>query len=341
MLRPRPDHARLALVALLCGSLLSLLAPAAPAAAHGIGGTEPTNYESVLLAIEPEVPGLSLSVLDLGDTVELRYDGDDEITVLGYDGEPYLRVGPEGVLRNERSPATFWNRSAEPADELPAGFDAEAEPEWVHVSDRPVARWHDHNTHWMGAGDPVDTDSEQVVQVWEIPLRLGDQEIVVRGEIGWSPAPAPAPPPLTALPVGATVFLGGRTRRWHGVLLAALSALVASEAVHVAGQWGATTAGVAARLLAAVYSILGLAFGGLALSRLARRGADPYDAVPVALVAALVLTIAGGLAGLPSLAASQLPTSLPDGVARGLVALSLGAGAGAVALCAAHLRRPG
>ncbi|MCZ7535771.1 MAG: hypothetical protein M5T61_07470 [Acidimicrobiia bacterium] len=87
---------------------------------------------------------------------------------------------------------------------------------------------------------------------------------------------------------------------------------------------GASTAGIGARVLASVYSLLGLAFGAFALAGLARRHADPYDSVPAALIAALVLTIAGGLAGIPSLLASQLPTSLPYGVARTLVSVALG-----------------
>ncbi len=322
------------------GFVISLAAPAPPAVAHGVGGLEPTSYESALVGVEPPVPGLSIEVLDLGDTVELRNESGSEITVLGYDGEPYLRVGESGVFRNERSPATFWNRSVRPTDLLPPEFDATVEPEWAHISDRPVTRWHDHNVHWMGAGEPDDPDREQVVGRWEIPLLRGDQEIRVRGVIRWVPPPPAAFPLVGAAALAAMVFVGGRTRRWREVLLVVVAVLMGGEALHVAGQWGATTAGIGARALAAVYSLLGLAFGAYALKGLARRHADPYDAVPAALIAALVLTIAGGLAGVPALLASQLPTSLPDAVARSLVALSLGAGTGAVLLSATRLRRP-
>ncbi len=329
-----------AVVAAAAGSVLALAAPAGPALAHGVGGQEPTSYKSVVLRIEPSFPGLSIELLDLGDTVELRNDSGAEITVLGYDGEPYLRVGDTGVYRNERSPATFWNRSTRPAMQLPPDFDAQATPEWSRIADDPVVRWHDHDLHWMGSGEPENPGTEQVVQRWEIPLLRDDVEIAVIGEIRWVPAPPAAPALLGAMVLGIAVFLGGRTRLWHAVLVATLLALTAGEALHVAGQWEATTAGIGARLLAAVYSLLGLAFAAFALSGLLRPRSDPYYAVPASLVAVLVLTIAGGLAGLPSLLASQLPTSLPDAAARALVTLSLGAGAGGVAVCGAHLRRP-
>lgn len=338
--RPLPFRCSRVLATVMAGSIVSLAAPAPPAVAHGVGGLEPTSYEPVLVGVEPPVPGLSIEIIDLGETVELRNESGSEITVLGYDGEPYLRVGENGVYRNERSPATFWNRSTRPTVQLPPEFDATAEPEWVHISDSPVARWHDHNVHWMGSGEPDEPGREQVVQSWEIPLRSSDREIRVYGVIRWVPPPTALWPVAGAVALAVAVFLGGRTRRWHGVLLVAVAALMGGEALHAIGQWGASTAGIGARVLASVYSLLGLAFGAFALAGLARRHADPYDSVPAALIAALVLTIAGGLAGIPSLLASQLPTSLPYGVARTLVSVALGVGSGAVLVSATRLRRP-
>lgn len=340
--RPRLRvHLSTVLVAVFGGAALAVAAPAGPAWAHGVGGKAPTSYKSVLTGIEPRVPGLSVRLLDLGDTVELRNTGGIEITVLGYDGEPYLRVGPDGVYRNERSPATFWNRSVKPAVELPPGFDDKAKPDWSHLSARRVVRWHDHDVHWMGTGKPSHPGREQLVDRWTIRLRRGDEPVVVHGKILWVPAPPAVWPLLVASALGLAVVLAGRTRRWHTALVASVAVLAAGEALHLAGQWGASSAGIAARVLAGVYSLLGLAFAAFALTGLTRRGSDPYDSVPAALVAALVLTIAGGLAGLPALAASQIPTTLPDPVARHLVGLALGVGGGTIALSGARLRRPG
>ena len=53
---------------------------ATPAAAHGLGGLTPTNYESVLRSVTPPVAGLHVHVTDLGTKLELTNDG--PVTVL-------------------------------------------------------------------------------------------------------------------------------------------------------------------------------------------------------------------------------------------------------------------
>ena len=52
-----------------------------------------------------------MRVVDLGNKLELTNRTRTDIVVLGYDGEPYLRVGPRGVYENLRSPATYLNRT--------------------------------------------------------------------------------------------------------------------------------------------------------------------------------------------------------------------------------------
>lgn len=321
-------------------TLLLVVVPARPAAAHGVGGLEPTNYESRVVGVKPELPGVTIRLLELGETVELHNESATEVVVLGYDEEPYLRVGPEGVFRNERSPATFWNRERTPSEPAPPEFDATAEPVWERIGGKPVARWHDHRAHWMGSEARGGGGRERVVSVWTLELVQGDRTSVVTGEIRWVPGPAPTPWLVVALVLAVAVVAGGRTHRWPPVLVAALLVLMGAEVVHVAGQWGATTEPVPTRLGAAVYSILGVAFGIYALARLLRPRSDPYDATPLALVAALVMTIAGGLADLPTLTRPFVPTTLTLALARSLVAVSLGVGVGTVAVAALRLRRP-
>lgn len=321
-------------------AVLVVAVPARPAAAHGVGGIEPTNYESRVVGVKPELPGVTIRLLELGETVELRNESAAEVVVLGYDEEPYLRVGPDGVFRNERSPATFWNRERTLSDQPPPEFDATAEPVWERIGERPVARWHDHRAHWMGSEARGRGGRERVVSVWTLELVQGNRTSVVTGEIRWVPGPAPTPWLLGALALAVAVVAGGRTRRWPAVVAASLALLMGAEVVHVVGQWGATAGSVPTRLGAAVYSILGVAFGVYALARLLRPRSDPFDATPLALVAALVMTIAGGLGDLPTLTRSFVPTTLTAGFARSLVAVSLGVGVGTVAVAAMRLRRP-
>src|SRR5947209_10016612 len=88
-----------------------LVGTAAPAAAHSAtGGPISTDWRSTLEAVTPAVTGVRVSVVDLSQRLELSNAGPTEVMVLGYHGEPYLRVGPAGVFENVRSPAHFLNR---------------------------------------------------------------------------------------------------------------------------------------------------------------------------------------------------------------------------------------
>ena len=84
------------------------------------------------------------------------------------------------------------------------------------------------------------------------------------------------------------------------------------------------------------YSLGGIALGVLALVWMARRGA--HAAVPLILVAAIVLVVAGGLSDITTLGRSLLPTTLPFTLARVLVTITLGLGVGLAAAAAMRLR---
>src|SRR5262245_36113146 len=131
----RPRHRLLAAgagVVAACCALMVLAAP--PAAAHGIGGTQPTNYASKVTRVAPDLPGVQVETIDLGNRLQLTTDSRREVVVLGYDDEPYLRVGPRGVFENTRSPATYINRTLTPSAP-PKSADSSAPPEWRRVSD--------------------------------------------------------------------------------------------------------------------------------------------------------------------------------------------------------------
>ena len=115
-------------------ALATVCIVASPAAAHGVGGREPTNVRSRIISVAPQLPGLEVTLIEDGERVELTNTGPTEVTVLGYEDEPYLRVGPDGVFENTRSPAVFQNRSLNAPGDVPDSYDATAEPEWRRVS---------------------------------------------------------------------------------------------------------------------------------------------------------------------------------------------------------------
>lgn len=87
----------------------------------GPGGSDPPapNYRSTIRSIVPPLDGLQLRIIDAGARVELVNHTGEEVVVLGYDGEPYLRIGPDGVFDNRRSPATYPNQDGQAQTNVP------------------------------------------------------------------------------------------------------------------------------------------------------------------------------------------------------------------------------
>lgn len=228
---------RRALVVLL--AVLASLALAGPASAHVGGGAAGSDYDARIVSVTPEVPGLTVTILQFGDEFELVNETRTEVLVPGYSDEPYLRIGPDGVWRNANSPATYVNLDRYGLTELPDGVDAEAEPDWVQVSTEPQYVWHDHRTHWMTPNllPPVvaaDPTRSHTVSEWTVPLHYGDTEVAVAGVLTWTPPPSPF---LTwpvyvvlvlltaaagfvarsARPLGLLMLVGGAAALWHAV----------------------------------------------------------------------------------------------------------------------------
>jgi len=315
---------------------------AAPAAAHGVAGAQPTNYETRIGRAEPPVAGIELRSVELGDQLELRNATATEVLVLGYHDEPYLRVGPDGVFENRSSPSWAANRTSDAEVTTDEASD-ERRPEWVKVGSGDTVRWHDHRAHWMGNDDPTAVREhpgrEHQVLEFDVLLRQNGREITFTGEVVWVPGPSPWPWIAIASVLALGLALASRGRVWTFVIGGALVVLVAAEAIHVAGTWGATTSATSTKLAASAYSLAGIAIGVGALVWLVR-SRDPYDATPSVLVAGLFLAVAGGFADLTTLTRSQVPTTLGPVVARSTVAVAIGLGVGLATAAGMRIRRP-
>jgi hypothetical protein len=330
-------------VCVLAASVAVLLVDAAPAWAHGVSGLQPTNYRTTVRGLDPPIRGVSVRAVDLGGKLELTNRSGTDVVVLGYQNEPYLRVGPDGVFENVKSPAVFLNRTTIPTATPPRSFDASARPVWRRVSSGDRVRWHDHRAHWMGPGSPPEVQRDPasrhvVIRDWRVPLVSGGHRVEIAGDVVWVPGPSVWPWALGAIAIAVVVVVASRTRSWRVALSVALALLVAGEAVHIAGLWGASTAANVSKAGSSVYSVAGCLVGIGALFMLRRR--DPYDATPVVLIASVFLLIAGGFADVTSLTRSQLPSTLPEPLARGVVMSALGLGGGLVIASATRLRRP-
>src|SRR5438045_2738217 len=183
------------LVAVLAG-LVAALTVASPASAHGADVPAASDYRCVVTGLSAEVPGLTVRTVSAGTQLELVNHTGRAIEVLGYSGEPYLRVAPDGVYQNANSPATYLNQTLTGGPTPPASATASAPPAWQKLSGTPAVLWHDHRAHWMLPTKPPvvadDPGSPHRISSWSIPLRDGVRTFAVTGTLDWVPPPAPA-----------------------------------------------------------------------------------------------------------------------------------------------------
>jgi hypothetical protein len=166
---------------------LIALCVAAPAAVAHEGNP---NYRSEVRTIAPAVPGLEARVLNFDDRIEFVYDGDRDLLVEGYRGEPYLRFRADGRVQvNRRSPAGYLNEDRFAQADVPGRADHRAPPEWRTLAQNGRYDWHDHRIHWMGKGSlpPQVKDESKPAKVfaWSIPLEAGGRRAAVRGTLSW------------------------------------------------------------------------------------------------------------------------------------------------------------
>jgi hypothetical protein len=330
-------------VGLVAGLALALVGVSAgPAVAHAIGsGTEASNYRTGVHGIEKGTPGLSVRVV-AGGQLELTNRSGQEVLVRGYRLEPYLRVGPDGVFENQRAPSTYTNRFRAAPASIPSEFDPEAAPEWKRVGDGPSAVWHDHRAHWTGPDPPAVTANPRALHVvvpdWQVPLRQGERDMVVRGDISWVPGPSPWPWVLAAVALFAAALAAAGGYRRPRVLGVVALVAVAADMVHTAGALLASTAPLSAELYGAATSAAGWVVAGLAASWLLRGRVD--SSLVYLLLGGVFLTLAGALPDLAALARSQVDSGFGPVATRAAITVTLGLGASMVVAGLAGLRSP-
>ncbi|HYH49889.1 MAG TPA: hypothetical protein VEG38_10110 [Acidimicrobiia bacterium] len=164
---------------------------AGPASAHG-GAGEP-QAEPIIESVVPLVPGVDIQV---AFSVNYQFVASNTstrtITFLGETGEPFLRIGPEGVHGNFASP-TFYNANVpEGATQLPpqAKPGADVPPIWRRLAREPSWGWYDHRLHPEGGSVPPEVIRANKVAVlgrWTVPFRIDEQPGEVSGRLEYQP----------------------------------------------------------------------------------------------------------------------------------------------------------
>ncbi|SEP07198.1 hypothetical protein [Trujillonella endophytica] len=331
------------LLAVLAG-VVAVLALAGPAVAHVGGDVAGSDFDGRITSVTPEVPGVTVRLLQFGDELEVVTTSGTEVEVPGYSDEPYLRIGPDGVWRNSRSPATYLNLDRYGRAGVPDTADVAAEPEWVQVSTEPRYVWHDHRTHWMSEGQlppqvAADPDSAHLISAWVVPMTVGGAPVEVAGELTWEPPPSPWvvwPVHLAVAAVALAAGLLARDARPLGGLLlvggaaALVHALTTPEPPESISSHGGA---IASALLPALAAVLVAVLG----ARAARRGRGAMAGL-FALVLGWLLLVQG-LPDVDVMWSAHVLAAGPDLLARVAVALLLGLGVGLVPGGIAAVRR--
>lgn len=301
--------------------LIALVVLLAPSVAHA-DAAGPTDYRTTIVSVTPSSDAISLEVVGGDAFLRIDVEPGHQVEILGYDGEPYLRIGPDGVVeQNRRSYATYYNEERYGRTDVPDLVDNDAPPEWERIGAGGVWAWHDHRTHWMGDEPPIGLDPGESLPTEEVPLVVDGVPTAVTVRITLEDGPSMVPVVFGAL---------------FGLTLATLGLLL-----------GPANAALATLLLALGAVVVG---GGQYLSLPAETGPRPtwwiLPAIAVVAICAAVATYGRSrfaLLGLTTFAALQLvlwaflrrtglsravlPTDLPFGVDRFVTAATLVGGA--------------
>ncbi|EDM47884.1 hypothetical protein [Marinobacter algicola] len=154
------------LVSLVIGGLTALVASGL-AGAHGAPEVEgvPDGIVKAQITKHPDIPGLSAMILDAPRPgILLRYKGEEPLTVLGADGEAFIRFTRTEVTVNTNSPS--WKALPNPSAEA-------EETSWVTLSQSGSFGWLDARLNALH-----DTEDTRANHPWSIPLTTE------RGDIG-------------------------------------------------------------------------------------------------------------------------------------------------------------
>ena len=175
----------------------------------GVGRADPpgpTDYETVIVGIDPATPAISVEMIGGDSFVELTVQRGVEAVVLGYSDEPYLRFRTDGTVEENRQSPTVAQNKDRYGDASGGAADPNAPPEWVAVSNNGTYAWHDHRAHWMSKDPPPGFERGQRIQDGVIPLVVDGASVRISVTTTWADAPSKVPLVAGAIVAGFAVM---------------------------------------------------------------------------------------------------------------------------------------
>lgn len=149
------------------------------------------NYRSIVERVTPKIPGVSLQVVNLDDSLELTNRSNQTVVMEGYTKEPYIRIKPDGTVEvNQNSPAAYLNDERDGSGTVPPNASKDATPDWKLIDKTGRFTWHDHRIHYMGTGRPPAVKDPKVktkAYDWKVPFEIGTTPAVIDGSLFWVP----------------------------------------------------------------------------------------------------------------------------------------------------------
>jgi hypothetical protein len=173
----------------------TLLLAVAPAALAHEGNP---HYRSTVTSVTPAVKGLTVTVLNYDDRLELSNFSGQDVVIDDYKGKPYARVLADRTVEvNTNSEAFYLNDNRYADVKVPTGLGTE--PRWKVLDRTGRFQWHDHRMHYMSPTVPpkvTDQDRKTRIFDWKVPVTIGGEKGSIAGTLDWVPLPG------SSLPVG-------------------------------------------------------------------------------------------------------------------------------------------
>lgn len=313
---------RIATVVVLAVAVLGVAAPA------GADPAGPTDFQNEILRVEPAPEGVEFSIVGGDAFLRAEVEPGVELVVMGYFGEPYLRVLPDGTVEeNAVSPSVVLNEDRYGTVLEYDRDDAQLPPEWRVVGTDGTWAWHDHRIHWMTkAPPPGRAPGDLVFGEVTVPVSVDGTATTLFVSLEWLERPLPLAAAVGLVAGLAAVWL---PRRRTDLVLLATSALAFVVGLR---QWLFLPIETEPTLLQWAVPAVAAAFVVVGRAR-------PLLADTAWLVAAVELLV-WGIWRWESMFRAVLPTAQPWYLDRFVTALCLSAGAAMLAVLVAERLRP-
>ena len=141
--------------------------------------------------VTPGVPGVTVdSVLtNLGPQFVVDNPTRTEFVVLSSAGDPFLRIGPLGVLANIRSPQWYTSKTPAAGVSIPPQAVDHAVPLWGRVSDTPQWGWYDPRLQapQLTPAQVATATPLQHLGDWSVPVQYGGTLGAIAGHFEYRP----------------------------------------------------------------------------------------------------------------------------------------------------------